>query len=411
MNKEKITSLTSINEVHIVRRIIAAVLDLALAVFAFFALMAFVAVPIANKATNYSQLNTDYIQYQCASHLFLYQQSNNDSTVELIEVKDYEKKIDQSLDSRIVALSEVNTKESNYFLEHIHYFYLCYLTGENIELPESNVKTYNPVADKFVSPNYDKPVDESGILPKDYYTEEYFNKNILLIESEGQDYFSVPSISERASIREGVDDNLAIKYLTKVASRSINTFYYSDYIQQMNKQSKIIEAFIIFVPYLIVVPLVYLLPTLLFKNGETLGKITMHVAVISKDGYKARKSQFVFRFLVLFVEMTLSFFIVGIGVMSFVTAGVGAFILLVATLISKSHRAPHDYAAATYEIDAKTSVWFASKEDEQKHVDEFNENISSYNDVNEVGKNVIQIKGEIIDPTLKAEHEKKKKQN
>ena len=80
-----------------------------------------------------------------------------------------------------------------------------------------------------------------------------------------------------------------------------------------------------------------------------------------------------------------------------------------ATLISKRNRSPHDYAALTVVIDARTSVWFDDAKSEQSHVDEFNDNLSSYKEYKEINKNVIQVGGEIIDPTIKKEVEEARK--
>ena len=409
MSREAIKTMTDIKEAHIVRRSIAALLDAVLAVFLFFLLMMYVTTPIANKAMGYSDLHQDYLRYQSASHLYVYQQANEDGSVSLIEVKDYEKAIDVDKDSTIVSLINISEEKPEYLLEHLRYYYLSYLTGENIELPESNTRTYDMVEDHFVSPHYLDVVEGTELLPKDYYNEEYFNRNILQIGQEGDNYFDTPTFDTRAVMKEGVDEAAAMKFLKLQANAAQKELYYSDYMQAMNKKAKNIQLFIIFVPYFVVLPLVYFLPSMLFKNGETLGKLSMHICVISKDGYKAKKRQIIFRFFVFLVELTLSCFILGVGVTSLATAGVGIFLLFLATVFVPKYRSLHDLAAATMVIDSRTSVWFESKEKEDAKIKEFNENLESYNDYKTESKNVIQVGGEIVDPELKKEFEKKQK--
>ena len=407
MDRSKIDSMTTINEAHIMKRFVAAFLDMALAVFLFFLLSMTLMTSIANKAMGYSDLSFKYSRYQVATHLFMYQQANADSTVSLIEVKDYEKAIDPNTDSKIISIVDIDTENSTYILNHVRYYYLSYLTGKDVEMPESSTKTYDMVADCFVSPNYEKKVGDSDKLPIDYYTEEYFNNSILKVNEDGKDLVDV--IDGHASFKEGVDEAAALKYIKNIAYSAQKMFYYEDYIQDLQTKAKWIQVFIFIPPYVFVMLLVYLLFPMIFKNGETLGKITMHLAVISKDGYRAKKRQIIFRFLVFFVEISLSLFIVGIGLASFITLGVGILILLVATLISKRNRSPHDYAALTVVIDGRTSVWFDDAKSEQSHVDEFNDNLSSYKEYKEINKNVIQVGGEIIDPTIKKEVEEARK--
>ncbi len=409
MSREKISSMSDIKEAHIVRRSIAALLDAVVAIFLFFLLMTYATTPIANKAMGYSDLHQDYTRYQTASHLYIYQQSNEDGSVSLIEVKDYEKAIDVNKDSKIVSLINISEEKPDYLLEHLRYYYLSFLTGEDIELPESATRTYDIVEDKFVSPHYQEVVPGTDLLPKDYYTEEFFNRNILQIGQEGDNYFDTPTFDTRAVMKEGVDEAAAMKFLKLQSNAAQKELYYTDYMQDMNKKAKGIQVFIIFVPYFFVMSLVYFLPTMLFKNGETLGKITMHVCVISKDGYKAKKRQIIFRFIVFLAELTLSFFILGIGITSLATAGVGVFLLFLATLFTPNYRSLHDLAAATMVIDSRTSVWFESKEKEDAKVEEFNKNLESYNDYKADSKNVIQVGGEIVDPELKKEIESKQK--
>ena len=102
-------------------------------------------------------------------------------------------------------------------------------------------------------------------------------------------------------------------------------------------------------------------------------------------------------------------FIVGIGLTSLATLGIGILILLIATLISKDKRAPHDYAAMTIVIDEQKSVWFDSAEEEIKYADELEAKMAKYKNTKIIDKKVIQVGSTIIDEDVKKEFEESQK--
>jgi uncharacterized RDD family membrane protein YckC len=406
MKNENSEPLHSIVEAGIGKRLGAAILDGLVAIFLWLFLAMIVMTPIANAGLGYSaNMNLGY-QYQIASHLYVYQQQDDNGDISIVEVKDMTEKVDANKESQISSLTKQTNLEPAYLLSHLYYYYSSFLTGENVELPNpTSSKTYDMVEDHFVSPDYLDNVVDTQLKPAEYYTVKWFNNEILSVSDKGADYFDNTDENILATIKEGVDADKAITFLNSLISNAQGDLYYRDYYVKINNTIKWNQAFIIIPPYISVMGILYLLIPMLSKNGETIGKKFCHLAVISKDGYSAKKRQILFRFFVFFVEISLSLFAIGVNFTSIATLGVGVFILLMATLISKSHRAPHDYAALTLEIDAQKSVWFDSPEIEQRHIDELEAKMERYKSSKVENKNIIQIGGKIIDEDLKKQVE------
>ncbi len=404
------TKITNIVEAEMYKRVFAAAVDFIFASFLWMFLAMLVMTPIANSTLQYSEKMTIGYHYQVASHLYVYEQYEVDGTSKIIEVKNYTTEINNSLNSNFLALSSADNLEPSYYLEHLRYYYLSFLTGENIELPISEDKTYDMVDDYFVAPDYLEQID--GISKKDYYTHAWFNENILKINSDGSTLFFIDE-NGVAFVKEGVDVDSARTYLKSLIYDASKDLYYQPFYQDLNKELKLIQGFVIILPpYLISMVLLYLVIPLCFKNGETLSKKFFHLALVNKDGYSIKKRQTVFRFLVFFVEITLSLFILGVGYTSLATCGVGIAILFFCTLLNKKHRAPHDLAAYTMLIDASKSVWFDSPLDEEKRKRELEEKMDKYKSTKIENKNVIQIGSTIVDEKTKIEYlEENRKEN
>ncbi len=410
------SKISSIVEASFVKRILASSIDFLFAVFTWFALLMLVMSPIANASMNYSKKMSLGLNYQVATHLYVYQQQEENGDITTIEVKDYSTKINVSLSNSIVSLTKLEDFTPNYYLEHLRYYYRCYLTGENIELPsDTESKSYDKDADNYVSPDYKDLVSDSGKYPNEYYSEKYFNESILKIDSDGANYFIVTSLDDVASIKEGVDESEVKQYLLKAIETASHDFYNRDYFVSLNNELKLIQMFMIITPYVLVMCLFYLLFPLVFKNGETLGKRFMHIAIIDKNGYAVKKRQIVFRFFIFLLELSLSLFVIGVGTTSFITLGVGLTILMIFTLINKDKRAPHDFAAHTLVVDADKSVFFKNEEAEKKAEEELEAKLNKYKSQKIENKNVIQVGSTIVNEKIKeeflAQKELEKKEN
>jgi len=116
--------------------------------------------------------------------------------------------------------------------------------------------------------------------------------------------------------------------------------------------------------------LAYFVMPIIFKNGKTVGKLVMGIALVNKLGYDVSIPQIILRF---FFPMVLIIGLLIIGGTAF-AMGVGLYVLVsYATVIfTKDHKALHDYLAGTVAIDAKKSVWFKNATQEAEYTAKIN---------------------------------------
>ena len=399
------------------KRIVAAVMDGLFAVFMFFLLVTYVTTPIANKASKYQQHVMDIYQQEIASHLYLLLQQNDNGDYVTVEVKDYVTKLENNSYKRIHDIYDIAQVSTDDYIRHLNYYYTVYLTGDvsRVELPKEG--SYDPIADGFVSPTYNIEID--GKLPKDIYTARYFNTTIMGLSPQGEEnqseYYAYPLKEGNPDyeglpvVKEGVDADKVKEDIRKRVYIATKQLYESDYIASRQSEIRSIQLWTEIPVYVFVVGIVYVMFPLIFKNGETLGKLSLGVGIVSKNGYKAKKRQILFRSLVFLVEITFSLFIVGYGLTSFATLGVGCVIMMAVAVFTKSHQAPHDLAAMTVVADLKKSVFFESASEENKYEKQVNQNIENLNKYEPENPNIIQVGGTIIDERYKPKKEKKSK--
>ena len=406
-SREKISS---IYEAGIGKRLFSAIMDAVIFVFTAMLLYLFIFTPIAKGGMNYEGNQVLATQYQIASHLYVYQQADDDYVYHIVEVKDFTEKLDGSREGRITPVYKLELEDYKYYLEHTYYYYTSYLTGKNIELPNNTEsKSYDPIIDNFVSPNYNKTVGDTGLYPIDYYTDDWFCENILKIGADSSCFvrdISKPNFLDQISIKEGSQD--VLKFVRTISNDAAGHLFNSDYFANINNSIKWTQVFIIGMSVIISYAIYYVTIPLCYKNGETLGKKFNKLALVSASGFQVKKRQIVFRQLVLLAMLLLSSCVVGIGLTSLATLGVGIVILLICTLVSKTNRAPHDYAAFTLLVDAPKSVWFESIEAEQKAAHDLDDKMAKYKNKKVIEKSVIQIGDQIINDEYKQDNLKKK---
>ena len=406
MSEEK-KKISSFEAAPIAKRLFAAIMDAVVFLFTFFLLAVWVMTPIADAGLGYGNKNQIGQTYQLASHLYLIQKTDDNGNVINVDVKDSSGKLS---DYNSVVLYNSDNTSTNFYIKRIYYYYHNFKTNTDIELPI--FKEFDPIADHFASPIYDKEID--GILPKDVYTNEWFSKNVLKIESEDP-YFKVdttnPNYLESISLIDDSRNDDAIKFLKSRTAEACEDLFNSSYFADLNKQIKYIQLFIFGTAFATSFAIFYILIPLLMKDGETLGKKSMHIAVISFDGYKAKKRQIVFREVLLFIYVFFLGIVVGIGLTSFAIIALGVVVAFGLTLLSKFKRSIFDFASFTIVVDSIHSTWFKDKDDEERHRKELEDNMSKYKKYVPDEDKLIQLGTKNLDEDLKKEVESEKKKN
>ena len=364
--------LKQINNAHFAKRILAVIMDAAVTIFTMFLLIVLVFVPIAEKTMNYTEKVATRFQYQIASGLFVYYDEDEEGNVSVYEIKDLDKITGESKSGLIYDLE---TEDDSFYINHVRYYFLHYKTGD--------VDGYLPPegkAEDFRAPNYQDLID--GKSPLEIYTQDWFDSKVAELQT-------------KEALMEYAFNDMAVQ----------------EYYLAANKAIKQVQLFFILVPFVLSFGIFFIMFPLIFKNGETLGKKTMHIALINKDGYNVQRRQIVLRQVLLLLYVGLSAFIIGVGLTSFATLGVGVLIYFIAAFIPKSHRSIVDFAAYTLEVDARTSVWFKDALEETAKDAEIEENLSNYRKNKIENKNIIQVGGTIVNEDIKREIEDQNKQH
>lgn len=386
------------------KRLFAGIMDAAVFIFVFLAMALWVFTFIANAAFGYNDINNVGKRYHLATHLYLAQKIDDDGNLVVVPVKDSTGNMNDYSELTLYSSSNENP---SFYIERIYYYYHNFKTNVDIELPTNG--EYDPINDHFASPEYNQEIN--GVLPVDLYTNEWFSKEILQVE-EADSFFEIASESESylasIKVKEGSNNSDVITFLKNRAYEATGDMYHSDYFQAIEKQIEKIQYFIFLPPFAISYGIFFILIPLLFKDGQTLGKKTMAVAVISFDGYSAKKRQIFFREVLLFIVIFLLGIVVGIGLTSFAIISAGVVLLFIGTLIPKNKRSIFDYAAYTIVIDSNHSVWFKNKVDEARHQQELEDNMSKYKKYIPENPNLIQVGSTIVDEKLKREIEQEK---
>lgn len=345
-------NLTVIKNGSIFKRIIALLMDGAVALFLYFGLVYFVFSPIASKCFHYNEIHDKGEKMMADSHLYV-KVNEDDKSYTGVYTFD-----EEYLNEYKEELGVTNNVD--YLKEKIHYYYLNYKTGNVVE------GCY--FADDF----------EEGKL---VYTEDWFNENIGKLQT--------------------VTDVLNVVY---EATEDFQT-----YIGPIQRQVRIRETFILGTPFVICYGVFFILVPLLYKNGETFGKKTLNLGFVTKDGYQIQKRQIVARQLFLFVLTVLSTFGIGVGFTSFITLAAATGVYIIAIAISKTSRSFADYFAYTLLINTRDSVWFKDAKEEAEKQDLVDEKMKQYNEYVPENKNLIQIGTEIVDEEAKKEFLESKK--
>ena len=203
----------------------------------------------------------------------------------------------------------------------------------------------------------------------------------------------------------------AVTFLKEKAADGLADLSDSSYFDDLYNKRRWIDVFIYSVAFVLSYSIYFITIPLIFKDGETLGKKTMHLAVISYDGYSAKKRQILFRETLLLIVMAILGLVVGIGLTSLAIMSLGVVVLFLLTLVSKVKRSPFDFAAYTIVVDSIHSTWFKDKESEAQHEKELEENLSKYRKYTPDDSKLIQKGTEILDEELKKEVENKNNEN
>ena len=360
----KNSELSQIKKASFFKRIIAFIMDGAIATFIMFGFIAGIFYPIANKAFKYTENRANLMLYQVASKLVVCHGNDENKEDKVFELTNLNK---APSDAEYTALSAFSGQEDEFYVNRVKYYYLNYKTGLNVECPpEQDIENYK-------APNYQALID--GKPRSEYYTEEWFASKV---ESSGS--------------------------IANLISEAITDLCNEEFYATKAKSVRFTGYFLVLPPFILSFSIFFIAIPLIFKNGETLGKKTLHLSFVNSEGYAVQRKQIVLRQLFLFTLTTIICFMIGrVGLGSIAFLGIGIVFYYVATLIQKERKSPADLLAMTMLVDANKSVWFENAKVEEEKEEILRENMEKYHQNKVVDPHIIQVGGTIVNEEIKKE--------
>lgn len=291
------------------------------------------------------------------------------------------------IDSHLVYLNpetnttEVYQSEDDYTVYEtpIRYFYLSYLTGENITKEDEKAPNYNIEME-----------NEDGVkyLPKDYYTVEWYNYNILGITRDDPDaemsscyftYQKTDGVYDKSKIgiprtqRYNKDRNMVVDltnndlavYMKPIYQKAFTHLTAQSFYYPLASEVSFFSALMAVIPLFLSGVIFYVIIPLFLKDQATLGKKLFKLGLANNKGYKAKKTQLLMRFIPMFLVLA---FLVGLYFLDILTSTLVILVIILTSfglaMASPKHMALHDYVAQTIVIDAKGSILFNDQSEE-----------------------------------------------
>ena len=140
------SELKSIKKASFVKRIVATIMDGAVALFIFFALYLFAFKPIANVAFGYNSIINEKSTLQIESHLYIKESEESENYILLVNS---------------------SSEDVNFYKDNLRYYYVTFKTTKASDCNEKHV------------------YEENGpeLLPIEYYTDDWFNAKFNSVDN------------------------------------------------------------------------------------------------------------------------------------------------------------------------------------------------------------------------------------
>lgn len=230
-----------VEKANLVKRVIAGIIDLFVAVFIFLMMQSFVVFPIAKAcAPQYNQNYQTFVAYYQDAGLGKI--NEKDGKIEKISEEDY------------ISASE------NYY---------------NVYCASGNEGSH---ACKVFGKTFKEVITEDENIKEEYYS---FDANDKLVISD--------------SYKDNAD--FVKQFNSYVYSKALTNLQTSDVFKEPFKYVTTVQDIAFAISVVIGLSVTYLLIPILNSKGQTLGKMTFKLALTNQQGFKVKKSQIVVRFL------------------------------------------------------------------------------------------------------------------
>ena len=284
----------------------------------------------------------------------------------------------KNADGNVVAIKD----DTASYETNLQAFYLRYMAN-------------NPLEGESVAPNRDTPIKVDGkeVLPKDYYTVEFYNTKVLGITQENPDgeqsssYFTYQKDSEgnflkdqiairrtqrynpdTEKIEELTDDNFLVQYRYMYVA-AITYLYGQDFYYNVSNTINFDYTVGIVAAIFVAGLITYVVLPFFLKNGQTLGKKVTKLGLATYDGYKFQNFQLLLRFVPFVVVLAGMLLPIWYQFTFFLMVVVAIILISFAFMMASPKKAAlHDYAARTIVVDLETSIIFENELEEEDYI-------------------------------------------
>ena len=414
--KSNYKKIRNINEKTIGYRMVAAIVDFAIALFTgvligiFASYVIFAPIGKATGAINEEALKSyslTMMDEEGKSHLFAL---NPSYTGESDSANKYVAFTDESVSDGYTTYDKYLDATSKYYTEYLttdasfandlnknkytKYYYNVFILGlqdgqgiyspEDLDARPTFIKENTLFSYKLDGDGQTPIYDEIGVPSKECYyndtlTTEASTKLFAYFYSS-----SASTLNKTISLASHENAKVEVSYTSCVYSyvlnchfpyesdSSGNDFMYNlivNYMAEVDKTNTWQVTYPALASIIITWIIFYLIIPLALKNGKTLGKLMFKAAVVNNLGYQVTPWQMCLRSLFPLVFIIASY-LLGMITSMFLFYVLMLVVVIVSystTVFTKKHKAIHDYIAGTMVIDSEKSTWFKNAQEEEAY--------------------------------------------
>ena len=186
-------------------------------------------------------------------------------------------------------------------IDALSYYYTIYLAGDTEKCSVGDIVAENA--------NKEVVIDGQTVIPKNYYTIEWFNVNVLGLSSGEKpakyDYFvyqkdadNNPDYTKVGTVNpKYIEDDVVqapeemVNYVYDEYKKAASSFYEQDYIVKLVNYIDGVNNLITFLVRLFFVIVIFEVLPLSLKRGKTLGKLLMRLSLVKPNGEPIQRWQ------------------------------------------------------------------------------------------------------------------------
>ena len=365
VRRETVNGLKNISDAKLFSRFVAFIVDLAIMAFTFFSLLLFTQNVVCKNSPYVKSAQDEFYGYNIDSGLFKWNEQNNALVPQ--EYESYKEYQDLFANYYLTYLtSECPEKyRVSYVVEDVDlsvYWFNVHVLGQ-----EDILNKYPDDIAKL-----DQLVTSKG---PDLFTYQLDADNNKLVHN-----FALPKcLNNDPSAKVSEDDNKVLRmyfFIADADNKDNETSYYHVALKDLSARKFVSNAYdnwynhyykmpIIFCFAFAALSFFFVIP-MIFKNGETLGKLMFHLGLCNKLGYKYHRIQLIPRFfvtvsIVVILYLLFDFSIISLGIFTFYT--LASYTL---SIFTKNHKAIHDFISGTIVYDKVHSEVFDDATEEAR---------------------------------------------